>query len=124
MKRILLIDDNTVVRRLLHDMLTAENYDVLAVGDGNAALEALRTYAVSAAVVDLYMPGMDGLETIVELHRLYPGVKIIAMSGGSSRFGDRQADHLATAHALGADAVLRKPFEPDELIGTLRQLLN
>ena len=124
MRRILLIDDNTVVRRLLHDMLTAENYDVLAVGDGQAAIEALRTCAVNAAIIDLYMPGMDGLETIVELRRLYPGVKIIAMSGGSSRFGNRQADHLSTAQAVGADAILRKPFEADELIGTLKQLLN
>jgi CheY-like chemotaxis protein len=124
MARILLIEDNAVVRQLLHDMLTAAGYDVLAEADGNAAIEALRRITVDAVVTDIYMPGMDGLETIVEVRKRYPDLRIIAMSGGSSRVRGRQADHLMTAHEIGADAVLRKPFEPEELIGALQRLLN
>jgi CheY-like chemotaxis protein len=124
MHKILLVDDNAVVRRLLQDLLTMESYDVVAVASGREAIEALTTFAVDAVVTDLYMPDMDGLELIVEMRKLYPGLKIIAISGGSSRLGARQADHLGTARAIGADAVLKKPFEPDELISALRQLLN
>ena len=123
-RKVLVIDDNAVVRRLLHDMLTTESYDVIVAGDGNSAMEALSALSVDAVVTDLYMPGMDGLETIIELRKRYPDLKIIAMSGGSSRFSDRQADHLETARVIGADAVLKKPFQPEALIGALRRLLD
>ena len=124
MRKILVIDDNAVVRRLLHDMLTTESYDVIVAANGSDAIEALRKFSVDAVVTDLYMPGMDGLETIIELRKRYPDLKIIAMSAGSSRLSGPQADHLETARVIGADAVLKKPFEPEELIGALRQLLD
>jgi DNA-binding response OmpR family regulator len=123
MNRILLIDDNPDLRVLLKEALEAAGYDVLAVAEGGAGIEALRRAAADVVVTDLYMPGMEGLETIAELRKRYPGCRIIAISGGSHVRG-AGADHLAVAREIGADRVLRKPFDPARLIAAVREVLG
>lgn len=107
MHKILLIEDDEDVRGLLREALEAAGYDVLAVSDGSAGMEALRGVRADVVVTDLYMPGMEGIETIAELRKHYSSARIIAISGGS-RLRGMQADHLAVAREIGADSVLNR----------------
>jgi DNA-binding response OmpR family regulator len=70
-------------------------------------------------ITDLFMPDKDGIETIVELRKLSPTVKIVAMSGWTSAQG---SDYLRVAREIGATATLQKPFDPRELTRVVRQL--
>ncbi|MGQ0547703.1 MAG: response regulator transcription factor [Betaproteobacteria bacterium] len=124
MHRILLVEDNPDLRVLLQDALEAAGYAVLAVPEGGAALEAQQRAAADLIVTDLFMPGMEGIETIAELRRQYPArIKIIAISGGSRLRGEG-ADHLAVAREIGADGALKKPFKPEQLVEAVRQVLG
>jgi CheY-like chemotaxis protein len=122
MTRILLVEDNADQRALLQDALQAAGYRVNAVADGNSAILLQRETPADVVVTDLFMPERDGLETIVLLRQHDPKIKIIAISGGN-RLRGAQTDHLAVAHAVGADAVLKKPFDPARLIALLKQML-
>ena len=72
-------------------------------------------------ITDLLMPEQEGLETIRELRRDFPGVKIIAISGGDKT---GTMDFLPVATKLGAQRVLPKPFERDELLGAIQEVLQ
>ena len=122
--KILLIDDNEDLRVMLGEELVAAGYEVTAVANGNAGLAAVRKTPVDVVVTDLFMPERQGLETIAEIRRDFPRIKIIAISGGSSRLRDQRTDHLAIARDVGADEILRKPFEPVQLLGTIERLLD
>jgi DNA-binding response OmpR family regulator len=70
-------------------------------------------------VTDLFMPDQDGIETILELRKRFPQVRIVAMSGWTSSEG---SDYLRVAREIGALETLRKPFDPQELSQLLRAL--
>ena len=73
---------------------------------------------VDLVLTDMIMPGIDGIETIQKIRRLYPALKIIAMSGASA-----QGLYLAAAAKLGADAILHLPFTQTQLRETITHLL-
>lgn len=123
MERVLIIDDNRDVRALLKTALTEAGYEAHAVAEGGAALAQQELASADLVVTDLYMPGMEGIETIAKLRKRYPRTKIIAMSGGS-RFGTDRANTLAIALEIGADAILRKPFNPERLIAVVHRVLG
>jgi DNA-binding response OmpR family regulator len=123
MKKILLIEDHADAREMLRDALAAAGYDVTAVADGSAGIEAQRRAPADLVVTDLFMPEKEGLETITELRRKFPQTRIIAISGGS-RLRVQQIDHLATAREIGADDVLSKPFDPAQLVDAVQRLLG
>jgi DNA-binding response OmpR family regulator len=125
MQRILVIDDDTSVRVAIKTLLEHEGFEVVAAEDGRAGLEALESTPFDLVVVDIFMPGMDGLETITALHRRVPGVPIIAMSGFMFRDSSAPApDFLSMAAKLGAASSLHKPFRPRELIAAVRACLD
>ena len=70
-------------------------------------------------ITDMLMPGRDGVETILALRRRHPGLRIIAMSGG----GNRGNLDLGMARKLGVSATLTKPFEPEELVNRVAEIL-
>ncbi len=72
-------------------------------------------------IVDILMPSKDGIETIKEFARDFPEVKIIAISGGGLM---TPQEYLGMAKKLGADVTLTKPFEPEELLEAIRELLE
>jgi len=82
MARILLIDDDAPVRRTLRKMLERQGYEVEEAPDGKAGLTLYQENPADLIITDLIMPEMEGIETIMELRRRFPDVKIIAMSGG------------------------------------------
>lgn len=119
MPTILLIDDEEQVRVLCQIMLEAAGYRVLPAETGRHGLQVLEQQEVHLALVDMFMPDMDGLEIIELLHMTRPDCKIIAMSGGSW-----SETSLETARRVGAHAMLNKPFERQELLDTVSAQLR
>lgn len=117
--RVLLIDDNVDLTSMLSLCLQADGVDVLVAADGEAGLALLKEQPVDVVVTDLFMPDKDGIETIVELKKRYPDVKIVVMSGFTSIGG---TDYLGVARELGAVTTLKKPFDPAELSKVVREL--
>jgi CheY-like chemotaxis protein len=118
---ILVIDDEAPTRRFVAMALEKQGHAVAEAADGAEALKVLAGRAVDLVITDLLMPETDGIETIMELRRLYPATKIIAISGG----GEYQsgAGFLRAAESLGADATLTKPFEFKQLLPAVQALL-
>lgn len=83
--RILVIDDDPDIRRLLRLALEDAGYDVREAQEGDDGLAIARQERCALAIVDLFMPGKEGLETILALRREMPQIKLIAMSGGSGQ---------------------------------------
>src|SRR5947209_4368981 len=101
--RVLIIDDDAKVRAVLRVMLESAGFEAAEAGDGEEGVRAFRRLEADVVLCDLFMPGRDGLEAIRGLRREFPGVKVIAMSGGG--FGGA-VDMLPAARLLGAAAVL------------------
>ena len=120
MARILVIDDDALLRRVIRVALEAAGYEVIEAGDGDAALHVYREQGADLLLVDLFIPEPDGLEVIRTVRAEAPGAKIIAMSGG----GSLKLDLLAAAAAFGASRTLWKPFVPDVLLAAVRELLG
>lgn len=121
MRRILILDDDPRVRKALSLVLENEGFDVSLAADGRAGLDLLEQSEFDLVIVDIFMPGADGLETVRSLRRRLPRLPIIVMSGlrygGSSQYHDLTVpDFLKMALQFGASFALYKPFKPDDLL--------
>lgn len=121
MARVLVIDDDEVIRMLLSRVLEASGHDVSTAADGRKGMAVFKMNPADVVVTDIYMPNQEGLATIMELRRSFPAVKIVAMSGGGMRSG---MDVLPVAEALGAERILRKPFTPADVAALMADLLS
>jgi CheY-like chemotaxis protein len=121
MKRLLLVDDDEPLRRVLGRTLERAGYSVLTAANGAEALKLYQQEPVDLVITDLVMPEKEGFETIMELKRLQRDLKIIAISGGGR--GDA-GDYLPVARHLGAAKVLAKPFSMEEILQAIRELLG
>jgi DNA-binding response OmpR family regulator len=115
--KVLVIDDDPVARMTVRAILEDEGYSVTCAEDGRRGLEAFRKLRPDLVVTDIVMPEKEGIETILELRSIWPRGPIIAISGGG-RTGN--TDYLRLAQGMGANAILRKPFEPAELLSCIR----
>jgi len=122
MARILVIDDEPDIRTLLNDVLTGEGHAVEVAADGREGLAAQRARPANLVITDIFMPEKEGIETIIELQRDFPAIKVIAMSGGGNRA--RSLDYLPTASQFGAVRTLPKPFDIDVMLALVRELLE
>jgi DNA-binding response OmpR family regulator len=111
-QRVLIVDDNEDMRDSLQLLLNFIGYAAEVACDGQQALESQRRRAAHILITDIFMPGKEGMETIEAFRREWPGMTIIAMSGGGEV---AQRDYLKIAVAIGADAMLRKPFSLQSL---------
>jgi DNA-binding response OmpR family regulator len=119
--RILVIEDDTEVRDLLRALLGRAGHEVEVANDGVAGIHAFRTNPADLIITDLVMPGKEGLETIVDLRREFPDLKIIAISGGGL---DGQNNYLNAAQLCGATMTFRKPFDNEEFVDAVNELLS
>jgi DNA-binding response OmpR family regulator len=119
--RVLVIDDDELLRSTLCSALLSAGHEVAAAADGGAALRALDQGRVDIAVVDIVLPDKTGLEIIGELKTYYPDVRILAISGNGRA---DWPDFLGLARRMGADASLAKPFRPRELIAAVQRLAH
>lgn len=118
MARIVLIDDEAQLRDLIALMLQRWGHEVFPEPDGRKGMQRVRACSPDLVITDIIMPDQEGIGTILELRGAHRGVKIIAISGGGRNSGQ---DYLALAKKLGADCVLEKPFERQELKAALEQ---
>src|SRR5258708_14521063 len=121
MASILLVDDDEQFRCMLSESLSRAGYEVTEARDGREATQCYRDHPCDLIITDLIMPEKEGLETIAELRRNHPDVKIIAISGGS-RHGSW--DYLKMARAFAARQVLSKPFTRQEVLEVVTQVLD
>ena len=121
MPHILVIDDERPVRVMLRQMLEKEGYEVEEAPDGAAGMKLLHDHLHDLIITDLFMPEKEGIETMIEVRRHFPQVKIIAISGGG-RAG--ALDLLPMAESFGALRTLAKPFERKELLEAVRAVLT
>ena len=121
MARILVVDDEVLVRRTVKTLLERIGHTVVLAECGHDGAAAIEAYAFDIAIVDIFMPGMNGLETIRLFRHSAPKLPIIAMSGYAFREVDGPApDFLRMAVDLGATAYLRKPFSPAQLMNAVQ----
>ena len=111
---VLLIEDNPELREYLRLALEMHDHQVLTAEHGRDALAYLGGHPVDAVVTDLFMPEMDGIETVATLRKQFPDMRVVAMSGRPG------VDYLAVARELGVTRTLRKPFEISELLAALK----
>jgi len=124
MSRVLVVDDDKAVRTAIQVVLEHEGFDVVLAADGSGGISAVQTGQFDVVIVDIFMPGMDGLETIRMFHRHAPSVPIIAISGFLFRDSSKPApDFLNMATKLGAAYSLHKPFRPKDLLRVVKACL-
>jgi CheY-like chemotaxis protein len=121
MARILVVDDDQVLRGALRIILEVAGYNVIDAADGEAGLRLYHEQGADLVLVDLFMPERDGLEVIRALRATIPQPQIVAMSSGG-RIGPFEV--LRAAAAFGAARTLRKPFESRDLLAAIRELLG
>lgn len=119
MADVLVVDDNDDFRSLLRMALEREGFAVRTAANGQDALALLHGRQADVMVTDIFMPGKEGIETISEVRKRFPGMRIVAMSGRPSA---TDFDPLSIAAELGAAKTLKKPFDIDELIDAVRRL--
>lgn len=118
MADLVIVDDDAAVRRLFRDVLEGAGYGVFEAASAKEALRIVRARSIDLVITDILMPDMDGLELTRQLHREFPAVKIIAMSGGQ-----QDIDYCGVARLLGAHEALLKPVAVQRLLDTVAGLL-
>jgi len=118
--RVLVVDDEASIRELLIKTLSLGEYEVETVADGHAALTWLRdgTHACDLVIVDLKMPGMDGLMLIREIKRLRPELPVIIITGFSTEVSAIEAVNLGVA------GYLTKPFRVPQVLAAAAKALG
>jgi DNA-binding response OmpR family regulator len=114
--RILVIDDEDMIRDMLREIFEQEGHEVSEAGNGKVGVENYKQKPADLIITDINMPEKDGFQTIQELKAIQPDVKIVALTG----FG---LHNLPVAYDLGADRVFEKPIMPKEFLQVIRELL-
>lgn len=118
MERILVVEDDRAVQRALRRLFETEGFAVEISSDGKSALEAFRTTAPAAIVLDLRLPAMSGRDVCREIKQQSPSLPIIVLSATSD-----VSDKVLLLE-LGADDYVTKPFSPRELLARVRAALR
>jgi CheY-like chemotaxis protein len=122
MLRVLVIDDEPYVREALERVLRSSAVTVVGAADAITGLAVLQTSPIDLVIIDVVLPGMDGVAAIKQIRRDHKNIRIIAISGGgnfglSAYLPEAISTHayLAACKAAGAEGTLAKPFETAEL---------
>jgi CheY-like chemotaxis protein len=122
--RILVIDDDILVSTAIQAILERRRYETVLASRAHAGIHAFQTSGFDLVMVDLFMPGMNGLDTITRI-RSESAVPIIAMSGFRLRNSlDPDQDFLSMAMLRGATNSLSKPFSPPQLVAAIERSLG
>jgi DNA-binding response OmpR family regulator len=117
---VLVIDDDPVFCKVVEGILAKAGYAVECAGDAQTGISRFGETQPDLVIVDILMPGKEGIATILELREENPDARILAMTGGGNFAA---ADVLRIAELLGADNSLKKPFDPEMLLTTVRRCL-
>jgi len=119
--KVLIIDDDPIIRDLLTAAFDSAGYSTLSAENGRKGVGLLDSYAPDLVVTDIVMPELEGIGAIMAIKRRPSPPKVIAISGASQVRGP---NYLKWAQHLGADEVLAKPFRMAEILGVSRRILN
>lgn len=120
MANILIVDDEPAVQITIRLLLERAGHHVTIAGDGHTGLVLFKASQFDLLFLDIFMPGMDGLETMRHIRALAPAIPIIVISGRSiTPDAYAEPDFLKMATKLGAVASLQKPFRPDALLAAV-----
>jgi len=125
MARILIIDDDEAVRRATAILLEVNGFEVEAVADGKSGINAVKDRRFDIVIVDMFMTGMNGLETTKAIRQLHPNLPIIAASGfmfGRTCPNMPEFDSMTTES--GATSTLYKPFRPNDLLQAIQKAIS
>jgi CheY-like chemotaxis protein len=121
MQKILVIDDDPGILRMIEFMLDGSGYQCVSFGDAREGLASLDHMAVNLIITDIIMPEMEGIELILNARASFPNLPIIAISGGGR---SNRMDVLHLAQQLGAEAVLPKPFTRADLLAAITKTIG
>jgi CheY-like chemotaxis protein len=117
---VLVVDDVAPIQQVLQGLLQFMGHTVTCASTGKRAIELLQQHAFDLVITDVLMPDGDGLEVMLAIRKVQPHVRVIAMSGGGMHLGAE--DCLRVAKAMGAEAVLVKPFGHAQLVAAVDQV--
>jgi CheY-like chemotaxis protein len=118
MANILIVDDSSFARANLRRILGEPGYQITEVASGQLAIDAVRTQAPDLVTLDLLMPGLSGLETLIQMRPICPQTKFLVISA------DIQTTTREELIAAGAEAFLNKPVSRADLLATVAQLIG
>src|SRR6266540_2027405 len=121
MARILVIDDQEPIRRVVRRALEQDGHEVFDATDGEVGMEILESQSFHIVITDIFMPGQDGIVTLRQIRKRFPAVKVIVISGGDS---SGMLDLRQDAELLGAVKSLRKPFTTREIVESVQAVLG
>ena len=125
MASILVIDDDRAVLATIKMLLERATHTVEAVETSRSGLQLLEARSFDLLIVDIFMPGMDGFETMKLVHQSWPEMPVIVISGQEFRLAsERRPDFLHMATRLGAVSSLQKPFKSFELLAAVSASLS
>jgi DNA-binding NtrC family response regulator len=116
--RIMIVDDEIELLDSLKKVLQRRKMDVITAPGGEEALRLLREKPIDVVVLDVKMPGMDGIEVLRRIKKEFPGVEVILLSGHPT------VEAALEGVRLGAGEYLKKPPDIDELVGIIRRLYS
>ena len=114
-ERILIVDDDVMNLKVAESVLKDKDYEVLMAETGMECLGILEKETVDLILLDIEMPGMNGIQTLSEIHKegMFPDVPVMLLSGTAN------ADYIIKACRLGATGYIKKPLVPQDLSGQL-----
>ncbi len=115
-KTILLADDSVTIQKVVELTFMDQDYEVVAVSDGKAALAKLSELQPALLIADVHMPGADGYEVCRQSKEIYSGLPVLLLVGTFEPFDEQQAV------ACGADGHLKKPFDSQDLLAQVESL--
>jgi DNA-binding response OmpR family regulator len=118
-KKVLVVDDDPLARDIYRNLLEADGFEVVDAPDGKSGLAAFRGARFDCVILDIYMPGLSGLDVMEELDPDTNTVPIIAVSGAGANTGSHP---LELAGTLGAARSFDKGFGHEELMKAVREL--
>jgi CheY-like chemotaxis protein len=131
MAKILIVDDEEHVRAALKQVLERAGYEVVVAATGNEGLELMQREGADLVITDVIMPGIDGITTARKIREKFRDTRIIVISGGGKAAPEpyepdaiSTRSYLASANSAGADRTLTKPFDRQEILRAVKNLLE
>ncbi len=118
MKKLLVIDDEPIVRTSCQKILIPEGYEVKIAENGNEGLEILEKERFNLILLDLKMPGIDGVDVLKIIKERWPEIKVIILTGYST------VETAVTTLRMGAFNFIEKPFTPDKLLKSVEEAIG
>lgn len=119
LKKILVVDDDSIIRQTLRVLLRDAGFEVVGeASDGVKAMEILQTQKAGIVLLDIDMPGSNGLDVLKEIHSAFPGIEVVMLSGNAS------VEDVKTAKERGAAGYIVKPFNVNSVIQNINHAIQ